>query len=68
MYKAKNVDTDKALEALDEARKIQERITNLEIAKLQAKLEGIYKGLSIAESIFTCSNYEKKEPKLEEMG
>ena len=61
MYKAKNVDTDKALEALNEARKIQGQITNLEIAKLQAELEGIYKGLSIAEHIFMCSNYEKEE-------
>lgn len=61
MYKAKNVDTDKALEALNEAREIQEQITNLEIAKLQAELEGIYKGLSIAETIFMCSNYEKEE-------
>lgn len=58
-YKAKNVDTDKALEALDEARKIQEQRNSLEIAKLNAKLEGIYIGLNIAESIFTCSNYEK---------
>ena len=72
MYKAKNVDTDKALDALYEARGIQEQRINLEIAKLKAKLEGIYEGLSIAESIFLCSNYEKKElPKekaLEEMG
>ena len=69
MYKAKNVDTDKALDALYEARRIQEQKINLEIAKLNAKLEGIYEGLSIAESIFFCSNYEKKESKaLEEKG
>lgn len=69
MYKAKNIDTDKALDALYEARKIQEQKINREIAKLNAKLEGIYEGLSIAESIFFCSNYEKKESKtLAEMG
>ena len=68
MYKAKNVDTDKALDAIDEARRAQEQIITLEIEKLRAKMEGVYLGLSIAESIFTCSNYEKKEPKLEEMG
>lgn len=58
-YKAKNVDTDKALDAINEARKIQEQQIALERAKIEAKMEGIYKGLSIVESIFECSNYEK---------
>lgn len=58
-YKAKNVDTDKALEAIAEARKIQEQITHKEIAEKIAYLEGVRKGLEIAESIFECSNYEK---------
>ena len=34
---------------------------NLEVAKVQKYYEGIRKGLGIAESIFECSNYEKKE-------
>lgn len=60
MYKAKNVDTDKALEALNEARVIQARITDTEIKEKRAFLAGVNKGLDIAESLFTCSNYEKE--------
>lgn len=59
LYKAENVDTDKALQALSEARQYQEQNTHIEIAKLQARMDGIYKGIEIAESIFKCSNYEK---------
>lgn len=58
-YKAKNVDTDKALEAIEEARKYQSQIIDKEIAEKRAYLEGVNKGLDIAESIFECSNYEK---------
>lgn len=58
-YKAKNVDTDKALDAINEARRVQEHHIAIEKARIDAKMEGIYKGLSIAESIFECSNYEK---------
>lgn len=60
-YKAENVDTDKALKAIDEARKIQRINTEKEIAEKRAFLEGIEKGLDIAQSIFECSNYEKKQ-------
>ena len=59
MYKAKNIDTDKALQALKEARDFQsgecERIVN----ETKAYYRGLAKGLDIAESIFYCSNYEK---------
>lgn len=58
-YKAKNVDTDKALKAINEARRFFEQRNNLEIAKARAKMEGIYEGLKVAEEIFNCSNYEK---------
>lgn len=61
MYLAKNVDTEKALDAINEARKIQRIKSDKEIAEKRAYLEGIEKGLDIAESIFKCSNYEKKE-------
>ena len=61
MYKAKNVDTDKALEALNEALKIQREIVEIEIKEKRAYLQGVEKGISIAESIFQCSNYEKTE-------
>ena len=60
-YKAENVDTDKALKAIDEARKIQRINTEKEIAEKRAFLEGIEKGLDIAQSIFECSNYEKEQ-------
>lgn len=61
MYKAKNVDTDKALEAIEDARQLHKRRTEIEIREKRAFLEGIEKGLDIAESIFQCSNYEKTE-------
>lgn len=60
MYKAKNVDTDKALDALNEARVFWERKTDVEIKEKRAFLAGVNKGLDIAESLFTCSNYEKE--------
>ena len=61
MYKAQNVDTDKALNALNEALKIQRGIVEVEIKEKRAYLQGIEKGIGIAESIFQCSNYEKSE-------
>lgn len=60
-YRAKNVDTDKALKAIADARRLQEIRVDKEIAAKRAYLEGINKGLDIAESIFECSNYEKDE-------
>lgn len=60
-YKAKNVDTDKALEAIKEYRKHQEMAINMKIEKERSFLEGVNKGLDIAEGIFLCSNYEKPE-------
>lgn len=60
MYKAKNVDTDKALKALDAALKIQREQTEIEIREKRAFLSGIEKGIYIAKSIFECSNYEKE--------
>lgn len=60
-YKAKNVDTDKALEHIEWSRKYQDEAERLETAKVQKYHEGIRKGLDIAEEIFECSNFEKKE-------
>lgn len=62
-YKAKNVDTDKALKAIEEARRIHGIRIEKEICEKRAYLEGINKGLDIAESIFECSNYEKDDLK-----
>ena len=60
-YRAKNIDTDKALKAIADARRLQEVRVDKEIAEKRAYLEGINKGLDIAEGIFECSNYEKDE-------
>lgn len=60
-YKAKNVDTDKALEHIEWSRKYQDEAERLELSKTQKYYEGVRKGLDIAEEIFTCANYEKKE-------
>lgn len=60
-YKAKNVDTDKALGYVEWSRKYQDELERLETAKVQKYYEGVRKGLDIAEGIFECSNYEKKE-------
>lgn len=64
MYKAKNVDTDKALEALNYALKIQRESVEIEIREKRAYLQGVEKGIGIAESIFQCSNYEKTDQKV----
>lgn len=61
-YKAKNVDTDKALEAIKESRQYQEQASILRIEKERSFQEGVNKGLDIAEELFQCSNYEKEEP------
>lgn len=60
-YKAKNVDTDKALEAIYDSRKYQEQASILRIEKERSFQEGVNKGLDIAEGLFECSNYEKEE-------
>lgn len=59
-YKAKNVDTDKALEHIKWSRKYQDEAERLENAKTQKYYEGVRKGLDIAEGIFECSNFEKQ--------
>lgn len=60
-YKAKNVDTNKALEHIEWSRKYQDEAERLENAKMQKYYEGIRKGLDIAEDIFECSNFEREE-------
>lgn len=60
MYKAKNVDTDKALDYINESRRYQQQVETLEITSTRKYHEGISKGLDIAEEIFKCSNYESK--------
>ena len=54
MYKATNIDTDKALKAINDSRAIQERASQLRSEKERSYMEGLNKGLDIAESLFKC--------------
>ncbi len=61
MYKAANIDTDKALEAIEAFRRTQSLAHQKELYGTVKYYEGIQKGLELAESIFECSCYEKDE-------
>lgn len=63
MYKAQNIDTAKALKALDEARKRNTRERTQKINEAQKYYEGVEEGLCIAEQLLLCSNYEKEVEK-----
>lgn len=62
MYKATNIDTDKALEAIEHFRRTKSIEQQRELHGIQKYYEGIEKGLELAESLFECSNYEKDKP------
>ena len=51
-YKAKNVDTDKALEYIEWSRKYQDESERLELAKIQKYYEGVRKGLDVLSAIY----------------
>lgn len=59
-YKAKQVDTDKALEYIQSCKTYQDQRENFEYEKIKKYHEGIRKGLDVAEEIFTCANFESK--------
>lgn len=61
MYKATNIDTDKALKAIESFRRSQSTAHQRELHGINKYYEGLEKGLELAESLFECSNYEKKE-------
>lgn len=61
MYKATNIDTDKALEAIESFRRTKSLEHQKELYGIQKYYEGLEKGLELAESLFECSAYEKKE-------
>lgn len=61
MYKAANIDTDKALEAIEDFRRHKSLEHQKELYGIQKYYEGLEKGLDLAERLFECSNYEKKE-------
>lgn len=58
-YKAKNVDTNRVLKAIEDDRIHFERQKAFEIHGINKYYEGIQKGLDIAQGYFECSNYEK---------
>lgn len=60
-YKAENVDTDKALSYIEWSRKRYEEEERLKAAEAQKYYKGIRTGLNIAEGIFQCQDFEKKE-------
>lgn len=59
MYKATNIDTDKALKAINDARAYETKASQLRMEKERSFMEGLDKGLDFAEGLFECSNYEK---------
>ena len=59
MYKATNVDTDKALKAIVEARKRARTEEILKQHEIQKYYEGYHAGLNMVEDIFGCKSYEK---------
>ncbi len=58
-YKAKNIDTDKVLKAIesDEAEFLKQKTR--EIYGIEKYYEGLLKGLKLARGYFECSIYEK---------
>lgn len=66
MYKAKNINTDKALSAIEDFRRNNGLQQRRELYGIQKYYEGFEKGLEFAESLFECSNYEKEESQVAE--
>lgn len=61
MYKATNIDTDKALEAIEAFRRTKSLEHQKELYGIQKYYEGLEKGLELAEGLFECSAYEKDD-------
>lgn len=61
MYKAKNIDTDKALQAIEAYRLRKEYDYDRDLYGLKKYYAGIQAGLDFAESLFECANYEKEK-------
>lgn len=68
IYKANNIDTDKALQAIEDSRRYQQEYERFERHGIEKYYMGIRKGLDIAEGLFNCSNYEKTPRKVEVTG
>lgn len=59
-YKAENVDTDKALEYIENCRKGNAEEERIKMISTQKFHEGVSHGLDMAEEIFRRRNYEKQ--------
>ena len=68
MYKAKNIDTDKALQAIEAYRRRKEYDYDRDLYGLKKYYDGIQAGLNFAESLFKCANYEKEKVRTEVVG
>ena len=65
MYKAKNIDTDKALQAIEAYRRRKEYDYDRDSYGRQKYYDGFQAGLDFAESLFKCANYEKEKVRTE---
>ena len=61
MYRAKNVDTNKALEYIEITREHYESERRCQERELKKYYEGFNHALNIAQEIFECSNFEKED-------
>lgn len=59
--KAENIDTSKAMDYLAKAREYQKWQNRIEVARQEGYIEGLNKGLDIAEGIFECDYFGKEE-------
>ena len=59
-YKAKNIDTDKALKFLNEVNRESYGRQQLEEERIKKYYEGYRDGIARAEQMFYCSNFEKE--------
>ena len=60
-YKVKDLDTDKALEFIEDVRKEMKEERRIEEEKTKAYYKGIEKGLDIVKEIFSNAKLEKEE-------
>jgi len=61
IYKAENVDTDKALEYIQTCLDIDMQRELRESAEVRKYHEGYRDGIEVAKSIFGCANFEKDD-------
>ena len=63
VYKAENIDTEKALQHLQDMSLDSMTKEYYEKREIEKYYEGYRKGIEVAKNMFYCSNYEKSENK-----